>query len=96
MIYIDTFYIKLKRISRLPISLTENRGIVSEKVQTTCHKGSNITIFHQKMVFLKDFLQLKGLGEVYECLHSTKDAFFEFKKGIGVDFEAKMSILEEF
>ena len=68
------------KISRLPISLTENRVIVSEKVQTPCQKGSNITIFHQKRVFLKDFLQLKGLGEVYKCLNSTWDALFSLKR----------------
>ena len=95
--YIDMLYIKLMRISRPLISLTKSKDIVSEKVPTFCQKGSNITIFHQKRVILKDFLQLKGLGEVYKCLKSTYlRHFLEFKKGIGVDFEEKLSILEGF
>ena len=62
--YIDMLYIKLMRISRPLISLTKNREIVSEKVRKPYQKGSNIAIFHQKRVFLKDILQLKGLLEV--------------------------------
>ena len=78
--YIDMLYIKLMTISRPLISLTKNREIVSEKVPTPCQKGSNITIFHQKRVFLKDFLQLKGVGEVYKCLNSTWDALLSLKR----------------